>query len=104
MDVGNLTDDLKDAWEHPLHDEERKSLMRVLFQAAARGIKVAILSGDVHVSAAFKISDGEGNSIFSADIQRRHLQLGHDPVMGFCNWRFPTTEKPRTATHSSAWR
>ena len=76
MDVGNLTDDLRDAWEHPLHNEERKSLMRVLFQAAARGIKVAILSGDVHVSAAFKISDGEGNSIFQLTSSAVTYNLG----------------------------
>ena len=58
-----LTDDLRDAWEHQLHDEERRELLRILFAAAAKGVRVAVLSGDVHVSAAFKISDGK-NSIF----------------------------------------
>ena len=59
MDKLNLTDDLRDAWEHPLHDEERRELLRILFAAAAKGVRVAVLSGDVHVSAAFKISDGK---------------------------------------------
>ncbi|MYE13715.1 MAG: alkaline phosphatase family protein [Gammaproteobacteria bacterium] len=59
-----LGDDLRDSWEHRLHDEERAALMRVLFVAAARGIRVSILSGDVHVSAAFVIRDGDGNSIW----------------------------------------
>ena len=59
----NLTDDLRDAWEHDLHDEERGELMKILFAAANKGIKVAILSGDVHASAAFKISDGD-RSVF----------------------------------------
>ena len=36
----------------------------VLFDAAARGIRVSVLSGDVHVSAAFAIHDGEGHRIW----------------------------------------
>ena len=59
-----LGDDLRDAWEHELHDEERRALMQVLFEAAARGFRVAILSGDVHVSAAFAIHDSAGNRIW----------------------------------------
>ena len=59
-----LGDDLRDSWEHELHDEERRALMQVLFAAAARGFRVAILSGDVHVSAAFAIRDGAGNRIW----------------------------------------
>ena len=38
--------------------------MQVLFGAAARGIRVSILSGDVHVSAAFAIRDGDGNTVW----------------------------------------
>jgi hypothetical protein len=38
--------------------------MRVLFGAAARGFRVAILSGDVHVSAAFSLTDAGGNRIW----------------------------------------
>ena len=62
--LGGLGDDLRDSWEHELHDTEREALMRVLFEAAARGIRVSVLSGDVHVSAVFAIDDGEGHRIY----------------------------------------
>lgn len=62
--LGSLGDDLRDAWEHELHDAERAALMEVLFEAAAKGIKVCVLSGDVHVSAVFAIEDDEGNRIY----------------------------------------
>ena len=52
-----LGDDLRDSWEHSLHDEERAALMEVLFRAARRGVRPCILSGDVHVSAVFGITD-----------------------------------------------
>jgi len=61
--LGGLGDDLRDSWEHELHTVERKALMEALFDAANRGIKVSILSGDVHVSAVFAIKDDEGNQI-----------------------------------------
>lgn len=53
----SLQDDLRDAWEHELHDEERQALLKVLFAAAARGVRIAVLSGDVHISAAFRMTD-----------------------------------------------
>ena len=59
-----LGDDLRDSWEHELHDEERAALLEVLFGAAARGIRVCVLSGDVHVSAVFSIEDAEGRRIY----------------------------------------
>ncbi|MDE0156782.1 MAG: alkaline phosphatase D family protein [Gammaproteobacteria bacterium] len=59
-----LDDDLRDSWEHELHDAERAALMNTLFAAAARGIRVAILSGDVHVSAVFTIEDGNNHRIY----------------------------------------
>ena len=62
--LGGLGDDLRDSWEHELHDVERKALMSALFEAAARGIRVSILSGDVHVSAVFAIDDDAGNRIY----------------------------------------
>ena len=58
-----LGDDLRDAWEHELHDEERGALLEVLFGAAARGIRVCVLSGDVHVSGVFSIENAEGRRI-----------------------------------------
>ena len=62
--LGGLGDDLRDSWEHELHTAEREALMKVLFEAAARGIRVSVLSGDVHVSAVFAIEDGEGRRIY----------------------------------------
>ena len=59
-----LDDDLRDSWEHDLHKTERAALMKVLFAAAAKGIKVAILSGDVHVSAVFTLKDEAGHCIY----------------------------------------
>ena len=62
--VGGLGDDLRDSWEHEMHDVERAALMDVLFAAAARGVKVAVLSGDVHASAVFSLSDDAGNRVY----------------------------------------
>lgn len=61
IDWADLEDDLRDAWEHKLHKAERKQLVELLFEAAGRGLKISILSGDVHVSAAFRMS--RGNSV-----------------------------------------
>lgn len=58
-----LGDDLRDSWEHDLHDAEREEMTRLLFDAAKRGQRVCILSGDVHIAAAFKI-EHEGSIIY----------------------------------------
>ena len=62
--VGGLGDDLRDSWEHELHDVERRALLGALFDAAGRGVSVAIVSGDVHVSAVFSLDDDRGNRIY----------------------------------------
>jgi len=62
-DLAGIQDDLRDAWEHELHDDERRRLLRLLFDAADRGVKISILSGDVHTSAAFRLKDDETGSI-----------------------------------------
>jgi len=59
-----LDDDLRDSWEHDLHKTEHAALMKVLFAAAGKGIKIAILSGDVHVSAVFALKDKSGHCIY----------------------------------------
>ena len=64
LDSLGLGDDLRDSWEHELHDTEREALMAALFEAAARGVKVSVLSGDVHVSAVFAIEDDQGRRIY----------------------------------------
>ncbi|MDY6943321.1 MAG: alkaline phosphatase D family protein [Pseudomonadota bacterium] len=62
-DIADLQDDLRDSWEHKLHDSERKGLVKMLFAAANRGLKICILSGDVHTSAAFKMRDPSSGAI-----------------------------------------
>ena len=64
IDRLGLGDDLRDSWEHELHDEERAALLEVLFGAAAEGVRVCVLSGDVHVSAVFSIEDAENRRIY----------------------------------------
>ncbi len=59
-----LDDDLRDSWEHDLHATERAALMKVLFAVAAKDIRVAILSGDVHISAVFALKDEADNRIY----------------------------------------
>ena len=58
-DLANLQDDLRDSWEHALHDKVRRQLLKALFRTAARGIRVSILSGDVHISAVFRMTDAQ---------------------------------------------
>ncbi len=62
-DLADLQDDLRDSWEHELHDAERKQLVRALFETAQRGIKVSILSGDVHTSAVFRMVDEQSGAV-----------------------------------------
>ncbi|GMR08740.1 MAG: hypothetical protein BMS9Abin26_1747 [Gammaproteobacteria bacterium] len=62
-DIADMQDDLRDAWEHKLHDSERRGLLRALFDAADRGIRICILSGDVHTSAAFRLTDDQTGKV-----------------------------------------
>lgn len=64
-DAANLTDDLRDGWEHKAHRVENRTLLKLLFKAARRGHRVCVLSGDVHVAAAFRLTDpGSGRVIY----------------------------------------
>jgi alkaline phosphatase D len=62
-DLADLQDDLRDSWEHELHDAERKQLIRMLFDTAQRGIKTSIVSGDVHASAVFRMVDDQSGAV-----------------------------------------
>jgi len=62
-DLADLQDDLRDSWEHGLHDSERKGLLKALFSASKKGFRICILSGDVHTSAAFKMLDEQNGSV-----------------------------------------
>ncbi len=63
-DLLDIQDDLRDSWEHELHTDERKEILDFLFAATARGQRVCILSGDVHIAAAFELADSNGNVIY----------------------------------------
>ena len=54
---------MRDAWEHKLHDKERQRFLAALFRASKRGLKVCVLSGDVHISAAFRLTDNKTGAI-----------------------------------------
>ncbi|HFD79506.1 MAG TPA: alkaline phosphatase family protein [Gammaproteobacteria bacterium] len=62
-ELAEIDDDLRDAWEHSLHDSERRALLAALFAAAARGLRVCILSGDVHTSAVFRMTDEDSGAV-----------------------------------------
>ncbi|MDP3702663.1 MAG: alkaline phosphatase D family protein [Hylemonella sp.] len=47
----DMEDDLRDHWSSPAHKPERLRLIHRLLQVAGRGVRVTILSGDVHVAA-----------------------------------------------------
>lgn len=62
-----LADDLRDEWDHRSNWRERDKLLDVVFSVARdSGKRVAILSGDVHVGAAFKLSrkNHEGTRVY----------------------------------------
>lgn len=46
-----LEDDLRDHWHSPPHKGERARLIQRLLGVSARGIRVTLVSGDVHVAA-----------------------------------------------------
>lgn len=56
-------DDLRDQWESAAHREERLKLLERLFLVSKRAkCRVTILSGDIHVGAYAKITDGGGEA------------------------------------------
>ncbi len=62
MDIGffGIADDLRDQWEHESNWAERDKLLTAIFECSQQQKKpIAILSGDVHVGAAFVLSNGK---------------------------------------------
>ncbi|MDF5950495.1 hypothetical protein P4193_02460 [Pseudomonas aeruginosa] len=47
-----LEDDLRDHWRSKPHRDERQRLIKRLLNFSAKGTRVTIVSGDVHVAAA----------------------------------------------------
>jgi hypothetical protein len=60
-----LEDDLRDHWTSPPHKAERLRLIHRLLQAGARGVRVTLLSGDVHVAALGVIESTRGGTALS---------------------------------------
>lgn len=51
-----MADDLRDEWDHDSNYTERNLFLDALFETSERlGVPVCILSGDVHVGAAFRL-------------------------------------------------
>lgn len=54
--IGGLKDDIRDSWEHSSHRAERDRLLELVFKHSHdKGVKVAFLSGDVHIGSAFRL-------------------------------------------------
>ncbi|MEM7307299.1 MAG: alkaline phosphatase D family protein [Planctomycetota bacterium] len=52
-----LADDLRDEWEHESNLKERDQLLDLVFKLSEQeGKRIVFLSGDVHISAAFKLT------------------------------------------------
>lgn len=49
--IEELEDDLRDHWTSPAHQAERLRLVHRLLDAARAGVRITVLSGDVHVAA-----------------------------------------------------
>lgn len=55
-----IEDDLRDHWTSPPHRAERLRLIHRLLQSGGKGVRVTILSGDVHVAAVGVIESERG--------------------------------------------
>lgn len=78
-----LADDLKDSWEHSVNKIERKRVMKCLWAATDKGVKVCILSGDVHASAVFKLTNKEKTSVIyqiTSSAITYHLPKAHELI------------------------
>ena len=57
FDKGGLKDDLRDQWEHDSNRRERRRILEAVGRFSERaGTPVVFLSGDVHMSAAFRLA------------------------------------------------
>jgi len=55
-DVLGIKDDLRDEWDHETNHIERNKILDAVFKVSdEKGIPVAFLSGDVHMSAAYRL-------------------------------------------------
>jgi hypothetical protein len=87
-----LTDDIRDHWSHPDHEPEHKRLFEVLASvSSSRQVKVAILSGDVHVGGIGRAyrKDVTGSSPIELT-QLISSAIVHPPVTGIAGFLLRT--------------
>ena len=71
-----LEDDLRDHWTSPPHKAERLRLIHRLLAASAKGIRITLLSGDVHVAAIGVIESDRSNAAASARVVNQLTSSG----------------------------
>ena len=85
-----LEDDLRDHWSSPAHQQERIRLIhRLLAVARDRGVRVTILSGDVHAAAVGVIeSSRDADVLPGASVINQLTSSGvvHPPPPGMVLW------------------
>ena len=79
-----LEDDLRDHWTSPPHKAERLRLIHRLLAASAKGIRITLLSGDVHVAAIGVIESDRSNASTTARVINQLTSSGivHPPPPG----------------------
>ncbi len=79
-----IADDLRDHWTSPPHKAERLRLIHRLLAASAKGIRVTLLSGDVHVAAIGVIESDRSDASTSARVINQLTASGivHPPPPG----------------------
>lgn len=71
-----LEDDLRDHWTSPPHKAERLRLIHRLLAASAKGIRITLLSGDVHVAAIGVIESDRSNAAASSRVVNQLTSSG----------------------------
>ena len=79
-----LEDDLRDHWTSPPHKAERIRLIHRLLAASAKGIRITLLSGDVHVAAIGVLESSRTSVLNNAHVINQLTSSGivHPPPPG----------------------
>ena len=80
----SLEDDLRDHWTSPPHKAERLRLVHRLLAASANGVRVTLLSGDVHVAAVGVIESDRSSASANGRVINQLTSSGivHSPPPG----------------------
>lgn len=81
LDGSTGEDDLRDCWASRLHNDERKNLLALLFEAVSHGKRVVILSGDVHMASAFKLTDKKNPNNVIYQLTSSGITYGMEPYL-----------------------